>query len=108
MKPEDGRPASTYKHDVELSVRPVGDHPVTAGIGALHLWDETYKGMWISPSVKVLLETENPASDGPVAWVGPYDKSRVVYIQLGHDRLAHVNPGYRALVYNALRWAAVR
>jgi len=108
MKPEEGRPASTYRHDVELRARPVGDHPVTAGIGALHLWDETYKGMWISPSVKVLLETDHATSDGPVAWIGPYDKSRVVYIQLGHDRLAHIHPGYRALVYNALRWAAVR
>jgi type 1 glutamine amidotransferase len=67
LKPDAGMPGSTYKHDVEITVRPVMKHPVTEGIGAMHLWDETYKGMWISPSVKVLLETDHPTSDGPVA-----------------------------------------
>ncbi len=100
-----GLPASTYKHDEELMVRVTAQHAVTAGIGALHLWDETYKGMWISPKVQVLLTTDNPTSDGPVAWISPYQKSRVVYVQLGHDRMAHVHPGYRALVWNAIRWA---
>jgi len=108
LKADGGLPGSTYKHDVEITARPVGQHPVTAGVGALHLWDETYKGMWISPKVKVLLETDHPTSDGPLAWISPYEKSRVVFIQLGHDRLAHIHPGYRLLVRNAIRWAAGR
>ena len=108
LKPDGGMPASTYKHDVELTARTVGQHPVTTDVGVLHLWDETYKGMWISKNVKVLLETDHPTSDGPLAWISPYDKSRVVYIQLGHDRLAHIHPGYRLLVHNAIRWASGR
>jgi len=106
LKPDKGMPASSYKHDEELRVRVEAQHPVTAGIGAMHLWDETYKRMWISPNVKVLLTTDNPTSDGPVAWISPYQRSRVVYIQLGHDRLSHAYPGYRALVWNAIRWSA--
>lgn len=106
LKPEAGRPASTYKHDEELFVSPAAQHPVVAGVGRLHLWDETYKGLWISPHVTVLLRTDHPLSDGPVAWVSPYSKSRVVYIQLGHDRLTHIHPGYRKLVKNAVDWAA--
>jgi len=107
-KPDSNRPASTYRHDEEVTVRTVLEHPITAGLRALRLRDETYKGMWISPRVKVLLTTDNPTSDGPVAWISPYDKSRVVYIQLGHDHYAHQHPGYRALVRQAILWAAGR
>lgn len=107
-KPEGGMPASTYLHDQELFVEPVIKHPVLAGIPRLHLNDETYKGMWISPKVTVLLRTNNPTSDPSVAWVSPYEKSRVVYIQLGHGQLAHRNPGYRRLVHNAILWSAGR
>lgn len=107
-KAEGNTPASTYKHGEELIVQPVISHPITARVGPLHLWDETYKGMWISPTVTVLLRTDNPASDGPVAWVSPYAKSRVVYIQLGHDEKAHLHAGYQNLVRDAIRWSAER
>jgi type 1 glutamine amidotransferase len=62
--------------------------------------------MWISPDVKVLLETGHPDNDRPVAWIGPYQKSRVVYIQFGHGRSTHENPAYRQLVRNAILWTA--
>jgi type 1 glutamine amidotransferase len=106
LQPEGGRPASTFKHDEDIYAEAAGQHPITRGLVPLHLRDETYKGMWISPNTRVLLKTGNPTSDGPVAWIGPYDKSRVVYIQLGHDRLAHRNPAYRELVRRAILWAS--
>jgi hypothetical protein len=105
LKPEGGHPGSKYKHDEEMFVEPVAKHPVTAGISRMRIWDETYKDVWISPKAQVLLRTNNPTSDGPVAWISPYEKGRVVYIQLGHDRMAHVHPGYRVLVRNAILWA---
>lgn len=108
LKPEAGRPASTYIHGEDVFVRAIGSHPITRGLAPLHLRDETYHGMWISPQAHVLLETSNPTSDGPVAWVGPYDKSRVVYIQLGHDRFAQQNPDYQELVHRAIMWAGGR
>ena len=58
--------------------------------------------------VNVLLRTTNVTSDGPVAWISPYEKSRVVYIQLGHDRFAHQNPDYQELVHRAILWTARR
>jgi type 1 glutamine amidotransferase len=106
LKEEGGMPASTYKHDEELFVRPAAQHPIVSGIGPMHLWDETYKGMWISPDVQVLLKTDNPTSDGPVAWISPYQKSRVVYVQLGHDSAAYRYSAYRTLVRNAIFWTA--
>ncbi len=108
LQSEAGRPASTYKHDEDLYVQTVGKHPITSGLGPLHFRDETYHGMWISPKVNVLMKTSNPLSDGPVAWIGPYDKSRVVCIQLGHGRLAHENPDYQELVHRAILWTSGR
>jgi type 1 glutamine amidotransferase len=107
-KAEDGLPASTYKHDEELFVRPAAAHPIVSAIGPMHIQDETYKGMWIAPDVTVLLRTDNPTSDGPVAWISPYPKSRVVYLQLGHDAAAHYHPAYRNLVRNAIFWSGGR
>jgi len=92
-------------HDVDIPVRPVGDHPITRGIAPFRIWDETYKGLWISPRVEVILRTDHPTSDGPVGWIGPTRAARVVYLQLGHDRNAHLNPTYRKLVRNAILWA---
>lgn len=99
---------SKFQHDVEMDVQPVADHPLLRGVGPMRIEDETYKEMWISPGVKVLLKTDHPASDGPVAWISPYANSRVVAIQLGHGRTAHVHPGYRRLVQNAILWSAGR
>lgn len=97
---------STWKHDVEMEIEPVGKHPVTEGIGKFRIVDETYKGLWYSPDNTVLMKTGEPTSDGPVVWITPYRKSRVVAIELGHDRKAHENPSYRRLVKNAVLWAA--
>ncbi|MFB3902401.1 MAG: ThuA domain-containing protein [Acidobacteriota bacterium] len=101
-------PASTYQHDQEVFAKVVSQHPVTEGVGDLHLRDETYKGLWISPDVNVLMRTDNPTSDGPLVWISPYGKSRVVYIELGHGPETHQNAGYRRLVRNAIFWAAGR
>jgi hypothetical protein len=108
LKPFGSLPPSTYLHNQESCVTPVMRHPITAHIGTMHLWDETYKGMWISPDVKVLLRSDAPTSDGPVAWISPYAKSRVVYIQLGHGVTAHLYPAYRTLVQDAIRWTGGR
>lgn len=97
---------SSYKHDEELTIKPAMQHPILKGLGSFRIHDETYKDMWISPKVKVLLTTDNLTSDGPVAWIGPYEKARVVYIQLGHDRNANLNPNWQRLVRNAIQWAA--
>ncbi|MBL8168493.1 MAG: ThuA domain-containing protein [Acidobacteria bacterium] len=106
-QPFNGKVGS-YKHDVDLTVKPAMQHPILTGISPFRIHDETYKDLWISPKVKVLLQTDDPTSDGPVAWIGPYEKARVVYIQLGHDRNANLNPNWQALVKNAILWAARR
>jgi hypothetical protein len=106
LAPEGGRPASTYKHDETIPIALARPHPITRGVALTEIYDETYKGMWISPQATVLLTTTHPLADPPLAWISPYDKSRVVTIQLGHGREAHTHAGYRALVRNAILWSA--
>lgn len=108
LKPEDGMPASTFKHDERMPVKVTRKHPVTDGLTDFVIDDEAHKGMWISRKVQVLLTTDNPASDGPLAWLGLHPRARVVYVQLGHGSSAHRNPNYQRLVQNAILWAAGR
>ena len=100
--------ASTYQHDVPLKVRTMVKHPVTAGLGDFAITDEVYNFMWRSPKTQVLLEADRPEGEKAVAWLGPWQKSRVVVIQLGHGKEAHENASYRKLVRNAILWSAGR
>jgi type 1 glutamine amidotransferase len=105
---EGGMPSSTVKNNQDISVTPEGDHPITAGIGPFHIIDETYGRMWMSDKVHPLLATDNPNSNHFVAWIGPLAGSKVVAIQLGHGNTAFGNTAYRAIVHNAILWAAGR
>jgi type 1 glutamine amidotransferase len=108
LKSEGSIPSSTVKDRQDMFVTMERAHPITSGISPFHIVDETYKRMWISDKVQPLLSTDNPNSDRYLAWVGPCTTSRVVAIQLGHGNSAFRHPSYRALVHNAVLWAAGR
>lgn len=103
------QPPSTFKHDVQFKVH-IADskHPVTKGLQDFDIRDETYGNFEVLPKVKPLLTTEEPTSNRVIAWAHTYGRSRVVYIQLGHDHYAYQNPNYRRLVLQAIRWVAGR
>ena len=82
--------------------------PMVSGIVPMHLRGEAFEGMQVAGDVKVLLTTGNPDSGRPIAWISPYAKSRVVYIQLGQGREVFTYPGYQRLVKNAVLWTAGR
>lgn len=103
------RPPSTFQHDVQFKVHIVDSkHPVTRGIQDFNIRDETYGNFEVLPKVKPLLTTDEPTSNRVIAWAHTYGRSRVVYIQLGHDHYAYENPSYRRLVLQAIRWVAGR
>ncbi|MGD0497994.1 MAG: ThuA domain-containing protein [Bryobacteraceae bacterium] len=102
---------SEYHEGVEFLVTPVkGEerHPVLRGVGPLWVYDEMYRGMWRSPKIEVLMETENPGNDRPVVYVGPHPKARILYIQLGHSDHTMRDPGFQRLMQNAILWTARR
>lgn len=100
-------PASGYEHDLQVPVVVVAkDHPVTAGIKDFVIHDEIYWGFRVAPDVTPLLTTTHPKSGKPLAWTRTEGKSRVVYLQLGHDWKAFENPNFRRLVAQSIQWAA--
>jgi type 1 glutamine amidotransferase len=108
-QPKGDFPASQYKEGIEFLVRPVKGkegHPVLRGVGPLWVDDELYKGMYHSKGIEVLMETSHPDNDPPIVYVGPFEKARVVYIQLGHSGDTMENPGFRRLMSNTIQWVS--
>ncbi len=96
-----------WKHGQRLRIEVVRkDHPITRGLANFEISDETYGRFYTAPDIEVLLRTDHPDNNPVVAWTRHYGQSRVVYIQLGHDRGAYDNPAYRELVHRAILWAA--
>ena len=101
------KPGSTYKHDVDFTVR-IADkrHPVTRGLSDFTIHDETYGGFEVGPDSHTLLTTDEPTSSQVIGWAKTYAKARVVYLELGHDHQAYENPNFRRLVAQAIAWVA--
>jgi type 1 glutamine amidotransferase len=98
-----------YEHDVDIPVVIVArDHPITEGLKDFTIHDEIYWGFRVRPDVKPLITTTHPKSGKPLAWTRTEGKSRVVYLQLGHDHSAYENPNYRRLIAQSIRWAATQ
>jgi len=96
---------STYKHDVEVPVRIVSkDHPITKGVDDFVILDEVYGNFKVLPGVQAILKTTHPESGEVIGWTNHYGKSRIVYLQLGHDHHAYENLNYRHLVKQAINW----
>ena len=110
-KPPNGQPQVTdavgYQHDEQVPVTIVAkDHPITAGLSDFTIHDEIYWGFRVGKDVTPLLSTTHAKSGKPLAWTRQQGKSRLVYLQLGHDHKAWENPNYPELVARSIRWVA--
>jgi len=98
-----------YQHDVDVPVKIVArEHPITTGIPDFLIHDEIYWGFRVAADVTPLITTTHAKSGKPLAWTRTENKSRVVYLQCGHDHSAYENPNYRKLVHRSILWAAHR
>jgi len=96
-----------YEHGVDVPVVIVSkEHPITAGLVDFIIRDEIYWGFRVQSDVTALITTSHPKSGKPLGWTRQQGKSRVVYLQLGHDHSAYENPNYRQLVERSIRWVA--
>jgi uncharacterized protein (TIGR02145 family) len=91
--------------DIAVSVRD-DKHPITRGMKDFRIQDETYRGRWWAEGNHVLLTTDHPDNDEPVAWTRQYGRSGVFNVQFGHDKQAYACPEYRDLLIRGVRWAA--
>ena len=100
-------PPSTYRHDVDMPVQVIDPaHPVTRGVEEFVIHDEIYGGFITRPEVQPLLRTSHPESSPVIAWAHQYARSRIVYLQLGHDHQAWNQPQFRRLLRNAIEWVS--
>jgi type 1 glutamine amidotransferase len=98
---------SAWKHDMKIPIQiATPEHPVTQGLKDYVTHDETYKWFDVFEGSQPLLRTEEPESNPVIAWAKTYDKSRVVYIQSGHDHQAYEDPNFQKLVRQAINWVA--
>lgn len=80
--------------------------PITRGLEDWVQTEETYSNFYLNPSVKPLLASDHPKSGPVIGWYHKYQKSRVVYLQPGHDNNAYSNANFRQLLRQAIVWAA--
>ena len=83
-------------------------HPITKGMADFEIQDESYNKQTFVKGIRVLVTTDHPKSDKPIAWVVKYSGSRVFGYQSGHDVKAWANPNFRRLLGNGIRWVARR
>jgi hypothetical protein len=105
----DGKPQkkSNYTEGVDYNVH-IADtnHPITRGLQDFNVHDEVYGSRWTSPDVKILLTTDHPKSEPPLAWVHTYGKSRVFYMMIGHGSKAWNDATFQELLIRGIRWTA--
>lgn len=98
---------SGWKHDQKMPIKVADkDHPITRGLADFDIEDETYNRQQHAPDNHVLLTTDHPDSDKPIAWTRNYGKARVFGCQLGHDAKAWANESFRKVFSQGIRWAA--
>lgn len=79
-------------------------HPVVAGLAAFETWDETYIHDFHNPDRTVLMERVDGDHREPWTWVRTHGDGRVFYTAYGHDERTWNNPGFHALIKNAILW----
>jgi len=84
------------------------NHPITKGMKDFEIHDETYNKQTFVKGIDVLVTTDHPKSDKPIAWALTYSGARVFGYQSGHDARAWKNPAFQRLLANGIRWVARR
>jgi type 1 glutamine amidotransferase len=81
-------------------------HPITQGMSAWEMVDETYTMPSAGADSTVLITYDHPKSMRSIAWTRTYKHSRVFCYQAGHDNITWVIPQFQTLLNNGIHWAA--
>lgn len=99
-----------YYHDQELHIEIANpSHPITQGLEAWGMIDETYKMADIGTfGSQPLLRVTHPQSMQTIAWTRKFKEARVFCFQSGHDNTTYVNPNFRTVILRGIQWCAGR
>jgi hypothetical protein len=94
-----------YYHDEQVNVYPTpGEHPITEGLSAWTMIDETYDMADAGAGSEILLTTDHPRSMTTIAWTRTYGQARVFCNELGHDSQAWEHAHFRTVLERGLQW----
>ena len=127
---------SGYLHDVKHQVEVLADHPVTAGLPQhFEITDELYLYEVFEDDVTPLLRSDfsftadnfysasaavrdgrlnynsgwhHKPGSSLVGWTKEIGNSRIVYLQFGDGPSAYVNPFFRRLIANSIKWVSLK
>ncbi len=99
----------TFHHDEQLHVEIAQhDHPITAGLSAWEMVDETYVMAEPAADNDILLTVDHPRSTKAIAWSRTFRQAPVFCFQSGHDNKTYANPHFRRIVERGIQWCAGR
>lgn len=84
------------------------EHPITRGLSAWEMVDETYAMNDAGEGNEILLTTDHPKSMKTIAWTRSYKNSRVLCFESGHDSRTWSNPNFCEILARGIKWAAGR
>ncbi len=83
-----------------------GDHPVTAGLSAWEMGDETYTMTDPVGENDLLLTTDHAKCMHSIAWTRTFGKARVFCFQSGHDNDTWADANYQEVLRRGILWSA--
>ncbi|MEI7632670.1 MAG: ThuA domain-containing protein [bacterium] len=83
-------------------------HPIVQGLSDWIMFDETYTMDSADEASEILLTTQHEKSMRTIAWTRQFRSARVFCYQLGHDARSWIDPNFREILTQGIRWAAGR
>ena len=84
------------------------EHPITKGLSAWEMIDETYVMNDAKGDNEILLTTGHPKSMKTIGWTKQYRNSRVFCLESGHDDRTWKDANFRTIVERGIKWASGR
>lgn len=84
------------------------EHPITRGISAWDMIDETYTMVDAEAGSDVLLTVEHPKSMKTIAWTRQNKNARVFCLQSGHDNQTWQDASFGEVLRRGIHWTARR
>jgi uncharacterized protein len=81
-------------------------HPITAGVEAWEMIDETYSMASCGDDSHPLLQTDHELSMKTIAWTRQVANSRVFCLQSGHDNDTWKEPAFQRITEQGIAWCA--
>lgn len=89
-----------------VTVTPRAGHPLTAGCAPFTGKDEHYHMTMDDPQVDVFMDTVSEHGTQPGGWTRTEGQGRVCVLTPGHNVEIWLEPGFQALLKNAIHWCA--